>query len=188
VSEVVIGAPYSVTKEMMDHFKVGLVIHGTTPVAEDEDGSDPYAEPKRQEKFKTIDSGNSMTTEDLVQRIISNRVWSISKIVKLLFFNKNKFYLFTAVISRTEQEERRKGGQHLERAPETVVTYFGNAHLNSNQGISNLRWQLLPFFPVKYPPNCLFYHLHNQSFYSPILLSFSPESIVRLATSRSIVR
>ena len=74
VSEVVIGAPYSVTKEMMDHFKVDLVCHGGTHVADDVDSSDPYAEPKRRNKFKLIDSGNSMTTEQLVQRIISNRL------------------------------------------------------------------------------------------------------------------
>ena len=42
VSEVVIGAPYSVTPELMDHFKVDLVVHGYTPVMPDEDGSDPY--------------------------------------------------------------------------------------------------------------------------------------------------
>jgi len=74
VSEVVIGAPYSVTKEMMDHFKVDLVCHGATHVAQDVDSSDPYAEPKRRNKFKLIDSGSSMTTEKLVQRIISNRL------------------------------------------------------------------------------------------------------------------
>jgi ethanolamine-phosphate cytidylyltransferase len=108
VSEVVIGAPYSVTKEMMDHFNVGLVIHGTTPVAEDEDGCDPYAEPKRQEKFKTIDSGNSLTTEDLVQRIISNRVRSIFKIVKILFFNKNKFYLQLSYQERNRKKEEKE--------------------------------------------------------------------------------
>jgi len=43
VDEVVIGAPYSVTKELMDHFKVDLVVHGTTDVSLDIDGSDPYA-------------------------------------------------------------------------------------------------------------------------------------------------
>ena len=42
MSEVVIGAPYSVTPELMDHFKVDLVVHGYTPVMPDEDGSDPY--------------------------------------------------------------------------------------------------------------------------------------------------
>jgi glycerol-3-phosphate cytidylyltransferase-like family protein len=42
VDEVVIGAPYAVTKELMDHFKVDLVVHGKTQVGPDLDGSDPY--------------------------------------------------------------------------------------------------------------------------------------------------
>jgi len=36
---VVIGAPYGVTKELMDHFKVDIVVHGTTIVSNDIDGS-----------------------------------------------------------------------------------------------------------------------------------------------------
>jgi len=43
VSEVVIGAPYSVTAELMDHFNVSCVCHGKTPICADVDGSDPYA-------------------------------------------------------------------------------------------------------------------------------------------------
>ncbi|CAK9296870.1 unnamed protein product [Gordionus sp. m RMFG-2023] len=74
VSEVVIGAPYSVTPELMDHFAVDIVCHGVTPVSLDFDGSDPYAEPKRRGKFKLVDSGNTLTTSDIVQRIITNRV------------------------------------------------------------------------------------------------------------------
>ena len=35
VDEVVIGAPYAVTPELMDHFKVDVVCHGDTPVADD---------------------------------------------------------------------------------------------------------------------------------------------------------
>lgn len=42
VSEVVIGAPYAVTEELMDHFKVDLVMAGNTEVVPDVDGSDPY--------------------------------------------------------------------------------------------------------------------------------------------------
>lgn len=42
VDEVVIGAPYSVSKELMEHFKVDMVIHGKTDVCSDIDGSDPY--------------------------------------------------------------------------------------------------------------------------------------------------
>lgn len=59
---------------MMDHFKVDIVCHGTTPVSPDIDHSDPYAEPKRRNKFKLVESENDMTTETLVQRIIANRL------------------------------------------------------------------------------------------------------------------
>lgn len=74
VNEVVIGAPYSVSTDLMDHFGVHVVCHGKTPIMNDVDGSDPYAEPKRLGKFKTLDSNNSLTTHDLVQRIIRNRL------------------------------------------------------------------------------------------------------------------
>jgi len=74
VDEVVIGAPYSVTKEMMDHFNVAVVCHGATPVSLDLGGEDPYAEPKRQGKFVAVDSGNSLTTEKLVERIVARRM------------------------------------------------------------------------------------------------------------------
>ncbi|XP_043570927.1 ethanolamine-phosphate cytidylyltransferase isoform X2 [Chiloscyllium plagiosum] len=74
VSEVVIGAPYSVTADLLDHFKVDLVCHGKTEVIADKDGSDPYAEPKRRNIFKSINSGNDLTTDHIVQRIIKNRL------------------------------------------------------------------------------------------------------------------
>ena len=68
-----IGAPYKVTKELMDHFKVDIVVHGNTNVLPDIDGSDPYEEPKKLNKFKVIESGNALTTADIVERIISHR-------------------------------------------------------------------------------------------------------------------
>ncbi|XP_019768510.1 ethanolamine-phosphate cytidylyltransferase isoform X2 [Dendroctonus ponderosae] len=74
VSEVVIGAPYKVSESLMSHFKVDIVIHGKTSVMKDVDGSDPYEIPKRLGKFKAVDSGNEMTTEKIVDRIIRNRM------------------------------------------------------------------------------------------------------------------
>uniref|UniRef100_A0A8P4KRU1 ethanolamine-phosphate cytidylyltransferase n=1 Tax=Dicentrarchus labrax TaxID=13489 RepID=A0A8P4KRU1_DICLA len=74
VSEVVIGAPYAVGKDLLDHFKVDLVCHGKTEVFPDKDGSDPYAEPRKRGVFRTINSGNNLTTDDIVQRIIENRL------------------------------------------------------------------------------------------------------------------
>ncbi|XP_034249352.1 ethanolamine-phosphate cytidylyltransferase isoform X1 [Thrips palmi] len=74
VSEVVIGAPYAVTKDLMEHFKVDVVCHGKTHISPDIDGRDPYLEPKAQGKFVTIDSQNDMTTEKIVNRIIMHRL------------------------------------------------------------------------------------------------------------------
>lgn len=74
VSEVVIGAPYTVTKDLMEHFKVDVVVHGETPVSSDEDGNNPYDYPKQMGNFVIVNSGNEMTTEKIVNRIIKNRL------------------------------------------------------------------------------------------------------------------
>lgn len=74
VSEVVIGAPYTVTKDLMEHFKVDVVVHGETRVSLDEDGEDPYGYSKQLGKFVIVNSGNEMTTEKIVNRIIKNRL------------------------------------------------------------------------------------------------------------------
>ncbi|KAJ8958172.1 hypothetical protein NQ318_006111 [Aromia moschata] len=74
VSEVVIGAPYKVTRDLMEHFKVDVVIHGTTPVMNDEDGEDPFRYPKEVGRFVVVDSANDMTTDKIVERIIRNRL------------------------------------------------------------------------------------------------------------------
>uniref|UniRef100_A0A8C5EJH7 ethanolamine-phosphate cytidylyltransferase n=1 Tax=Gouania willdenowi TaxID=441366 RepID=A0A8C5EJH7_GOUWI len=102
VSEVVIGAPYAVGKDLIDHFKVDLVCHGKTEVFPDKDESDPYAEPKKRGIFRVIDSGNNLTTDDIVQRIIENRLQFEAR-------NQKKEAKEIAVIEamkRKEQEEK----------------------------------------------------------------------------------
>jgi ethanolamine-phosphate cytidylyltransferase len=59
--------------DLMNHFKVSLVIHGQTPYEPDIDGRDPYEVPKGLGKFQEIDSGNPMSTHDIITRIIDNR-------------------------------------------------------------------------------------------------------------------
>nr|XP_039263385.1 ethanolamine-phosphate cytidylyltransferase-like [Styela clava] len=73
VDEVVIGAPYTVSRDIMAHFKVNLVIHGNSKVYADSVGGDPYAEPKKQEKFRLIGTESTLNTAGLVQRIIEHR-------------------------------------------------------------------------------------------------------------------
>ncbi|XP_036321852.1 ethanolamine-phosphate cytidylyltransferase isoform X2 [Rhagoletis pomonella] len=74
VNEVVIGAPYCVTEDLLDHFKIDVVCHGQTPIALEDGKIDPYAVPKTRGIFTLIDSQNSMTTELIVERIISHRL------------------------------------------------------------------------------------------------------------------
>ena len=92
MNEVVIGAPLSVDGNLLDHFRVDVVCHGATDVVMNTDSSDPYAvsvdsvilfltpasiclsqEPKRRNIFRPVDSGNSLTTLHLVNRIINHR-------------------------------------------------------------------------------------------------------------------
>lgn len=56
----------------MEHFKVDVVCHGRSKIPTDH--GDPYAVPKEMGKFVIVDSGNDMTTEKIVQRIIQNRL------------------------------------------------------------------------------------------------------------------
>ncbi|ODN05473.1 Ethanolamine-phosphate cytidylyltransferase [Orchesella cincta] len=75
VSEVVIGAPYLVTPDLLDHFNVAVVAHGQAiPPNDPVTGEDPYAEPKRRGMFQTVDSGSDLTTQKMVQRIIAKRL------------------------------------------------------------------------------------------------------------------
>ncbi|TMW49690.1 hypothetical protein DOY81_005228 [Sarcophaga bullata] len=74
VNEVVIGAPYCVTEDLLDHFKVDVVCHGQTPIALEDGKLDPYAVPKTRGIFTLINSGNDMTTERIVERIIKHRL------------------------------------------------------------------------------------------------------------------
>ena len=62
------------TQSLMDHFKVDIVVHGSTPIALDVDGSDPHSYPKKVGRFKKIDSGNELTTGKLVERILARRL------------------------------------------------------------------------------------------------------------------
>ena len=50
-----------------------MVCHGKTKIMADIDGSDPYEIPKNLGIFKDITSGCTLTTADIVERIIKNK-------------------------------------------------------------------------------------------------------------------
>ncbi|KAI0229535.1 Ethanolamine-phosphate cytidylyltransferase [Lamellibrachia satsuma] len=74
VDEVLIGAPYILTEDLMNYYNIHLVVHGSTPVTPNPDGSDPFAVPKRMGKFKVIESGCELRSEKIIDRIIKNRL------------------------------------------------------------------------------------------------------------------
>lgn len=74
VDEVVIGAPYAVSEGLLEHFKVDFVVHGSTEVHPDEDGSNPFQVAIDRGIYRVIESGNPITSDDIVRRIIQNRL------------------------------------------------------------------------------------------------------------------
>ncbi|OVA19276.1 Cytidyltransferase-like domain [Macleaya cordata] len=74
VDEVIIGAPWEVTKDMITTFNISLVVHGS--IAENnpllKDVADPYSAPKSMGIFRMLESPKSITTTSVAKRIIAN--------------------------------------------------------------------------------------------------------------------
>lgn len=74
VDEVIIGAPWEVTKDMIKTFNISLVVHGT--VAENGDlvngENDPYIAAKELGIFKVIESPRDILTTTIIKRIVAN--------------------------------------------------------------------------------------------------------------------
>jgi len=74
VDEVVIGAPFSVTQEMIDQLKIQVVVHGDDAVPSGPNGEDPYELPKKLGIYHEVKSTPGMTTTDIINRIVENRL------------------------------------------------------------------------------------------------------------------
>ncbi|KAL5539824.1 hypothetical protein UlMin_042291 [Ulmus minor] len=74
VDEVIIGAPWEVSKDTITTFNISLVVHGT--VAENNDfqkeKDNPYAFPISMGIFKILDSPLDITTTTIIRRIVAN--------------------------------------------------------------------------------------------------------------------
>ncbi|KAH9305856.1 hypothetical protein KI387_010260, partial [Taxus chinensis] len=74
VDEVIIGAPWEVTKDMITTFNISIVVHGT--VAESNcllhGDVDPYKAPKAMGIFNILESPRDLTTTSIIKRIVAN--------------------------------------------------------------------------------------------------------------------
>jgi ethanolamine-phosphate cytidylyltransferase len=75
VDEVIIGAPWKVTEDMIKTMNISLVVHGTHYDAlnvRDTD-EDPYEVPKRFGIFREIPSSSDLSVPKIIERIVRNR-------------------------------------------------------------------------------------------------------------------
>ncbi|KAL6132889.1 hypothetical protein ACLB2K_065128 [Fragaria x ananassa] len=74
VDEVIIGAPWEITKDVITTFNISLVVHGT--VAEnnnfEKETGNPYEVPISMGIFKVLESPLDITTSTIIRRIVSN--------------------------------------------------------------------------------------------------------------------
>lgn len=74
VSDVVIGAPFAVTKAVMEDLKIDIVAGGRSHKGDHRPLEDPYKYPKEKNVFVMVDSESNLTTEKIVDRIITNKI------------------------------------------------------------------------------------------------------------------
>lgn len=75
VDDVVIGAPYCVTKEFMSSrsLNISVVVHGKQPSLPGANGEDPYAYPKEVGKYIEVETEFSyLTATVIIDRILNN--------------------------------------------------------------------------------------------------------------------
>ncbi|KAK3011052.1 hypothetical protein RJ639_012462 [Escallonia herrerae] len=93
VDEVIIGAPWEVTKDMLTTFNISLVVHGT--VAESNSllngKADPYVVPKNLGIFRALESPKDITTTSVARRIVANHEIYMKRNAKKQA-SENKYY------------------------------------------------------------------------------------------------
>lgn len=100
VDEVIIGAPWEVTKDMVTTFNISVVVHGTVSERNSSTGEphDPYAVPKSMGIFRVIESPKDITTTSVAQRIIANHEIYVKRNTKKVASEK-KYYAEKQYIS-----------------------------------------------------------------------------------------
>ncbi|XP_073118370.1 ethanolamine-phosphate cytidylyltransferase isoform X2 [Elaeis guineensis] len=91
VDEVIIGAPWEVTRDMITTFNISLVVHGTVAEGSCSDEVDPYVTPRSMGIFKTIASPNNITWTSVARRIVDNHEVYKKRNVKKSE-SENKYY------------------------------------------------------------------------------------------------
>jgi ethanolamine-phosphate cytidylyltransferase len=76
VDEVIIGAPWIITKDLLTTLNISVVVSGSSTKMDSDrvSSEDPYKLVKELGKYSEIDSESALTTDQVVNRIIDNRL------------------------------------------------------------------------------------------------------------------
>lgn len=74
VDEVIIGAPYHITEDMIDSLNLSLVVHGDDPVDLLDGEEDPLRIAKERGLYKEVPHTPGISTETIITRIITRRL------------------------------------------------------------------------------------------------------------------
>ncbi|KAJ0262301.1 Ethanolamine-phosphate cytidylyltransferase [Hirschfeldia incana] len=74
VDEVIIGAPWEVSKDTITTFNIWKVVHGTVAESDDfqKEEDNPYAVPKSMGIFEVLESPLDISTSTIIKRIVGN--------------------------------------------------------------------------------------------------------------------
>eukprot|EP00897_Mesotaenium_endlicherianum_P003384 jgi/Mesen1/3073/ME000181S02148 len=82
VDEIIMGAPWEVTRDLVTTFNISAVVHGSTaePNVLLNGETDPYSVPKQMGIYKLVESRRDMTTSSIMKRIVANHEAYLKKV------------------------------------------------------------------------------------------------------------
>lgn len=109
VDEVIIGAPYSLTGDLIDSLKVNVVCSGVVGC---EDPDDSYSAARERGIHAVVESGLTLTSTEVIERILSNYARMSNLSLSLFFLCVFSFSFFLIILkvmpSAIERKSKRK--------------------------------------------------------------------------------
>lgn len=93
VEKVVINAPYVTSPEIMDKYSCEFCVHGSDMVLS-KDGTDPYIEVKSLNRFKTVPRTDSISSTEIIERMLFNSRLNKQTKRSFLKFISNRTMIF----------------------------------------------------------------------------------------------
>ncbi|KAG5495389.1 hypothetical protein GH5_03050 [Leishmania sp. Ghana 2012 LV757] len=89
VDEVVMGVPLDVSKEVIDGLHINVVVSGKfSDAAVEQAGNTAYKVPKAMGIYHEVDSGCTLSTDSLIDRVVANRLAFLKRQAKKLLTDK----------------------------------------------------------------------------------------------------